>query len=183
MKLIQLFDEVLDSHFKVHPNGSVYDLKEPSIPDYPVTKLKKKGKALVYKFDVDGRIFPFFDNAKPFIHKTSDYVIFNEKENALFVFVVELKSRKLQSAYPQLLASEKFINFVHSMLLAYRQINNLPIAGSDTLFVRHIILALSSPQFTTNIKEENQYRIHKQYGYQYLHKKAGTDLFLENLCT
>ena len=183
MKLIQLFEEILDNNFKVQPNGNTYDLKESSNPNYPITKLKKKGKALVYKFDVDGRIFPFFDYTKSFINKSSDYIIFNEKENALFVFVVELKSNNPQNAHAQLYASEKFVNFISSMVEAYCKINKIPIEGDNEPEIRHIVLSLKSPRFATNVKKDNKYHIHKQFDYQYLHKKAGTDLFLDNLCT
>ena len=182
MTLIQLFEEILDNSFKVKPNGNAYDLVEDSIPNYPITKLKKKGKTLVYKFD-EIRIFPFFNIGKKFINKSSDYVIFNEKEDTLFVFVVELKSNNPKDAYPQLYASEKFVNFVDSMIEAYCKINKIPIQGNTELAIRHIILSLKSPRFATNVKVDNKYYIHKQFGYQYLHKKAGTDLFLENLCT
>lgn len=182
MKLIQLFEEVLDSTFKVKPKGNTYDLKETSIPNYPVTKLRKKGKALVYKFDKK-QIFPFFNSSKEFINKSSDYIIFNEKKDTLFVFVVELKSKNPKDAYPQLFASEKFVNFVHSMVEAYCIINKIPMEGNAGLVIRHIVLSLKSPRFATNVKEDNKYYIHKQYGYKYVHKKAGTDLLLENLCT
>ena len=183
MKPIQLFDEVLDNNFKVQPKGNTYYLEESSNSSYPVTKLRKEGKALVYKFDRVGRLFPFFDEKKGFIHKSSDYIIFNEKENALFVFVVELKSKNPQDAHAQLFASEKFVNFVHSMVEAYCKINKILIVGNDKLAIRHIVLSLKSPRFATNVKEDNKYHIHKQFDYQYLHKRAGTNLFLENLCT
>jgi len=182
MKLIQLFEEILDSTFKEKPEGNTFHLEESSTPNYPVTKLRKKGKTLVYKFD-KVRLFPFFNKDKKPINKSSDYVIFNEKEDTLFVFVVELKSNNPKDAYPQLYASEKFVNFVHSMVEAFCKTNKIPIKGNTELTIRHIVLSLKSPRFATNVKEDNKYYIHKQFGYQYLHKKAGTDLFLENLCT
>jgi len=185
MKLIQLFDEVLDSSFKVQPDSNgIYYLKESSIQDYPDTKLKKEGKAFVYKFDVNGRIFPFFDHRKPFINKSSDYIIFNQKENALFVFVIELKSKSIKKAYQQLFASEKFVDFIYLMAEAYRRINNIPIEGSDDIAIRHIISSFKNrPRPKTNVKGDNKYDTHPNFDYKYIHQKVGIDLFLENLCT
>ena len=184
MKLIQLFDEVLDSSFKVQPDSAgIYYLKESSIQDYPYTKLKKEGKAFVYKFDVDGGIFPFFDYRKSFINKSSDYIIFNQKENALFVFVIELKSKSIKKAYQQLFASEKFVDFIYSMAEAYRRINSISIEGSGEIAIRHIILSKKPPRPKTNVKKDNKYDTHPNFDYKYVHKKVGTNLFLENLCT
>jgi hypothetical protein len=60
--LLQALDDILKLDLKQDTEGGAYILKELENPvDYPVTLIKKRGKALLYKFDTKKvNIFPLF---------------------------------------------------------------------------------------------------------------------------
>ncbi len=180
--LLQLFDEILNNNYKETPVNNTYELTEVNVVNYPITKVKKKGTALVYKFDQSKDLFPFFDIGKPFINKSSDYVIFNKQNEKTFAFIIELKSKRPKDAYKQLLASDKFVKYLNSMAVAYSKIVGEVLNDSEELEIRHIIIALKSPAFATNVRRKSPYHLHKDYGYLYLHWKAGTDFKLDDFC-
>lgn len=73
-------------------------------------------QCLIYKYDKNlskeykGGLFPFFaKNAG--VCKVSDYIVFAERNKALFCILVELKRGRSQT-FPQLKAAKEFVNFV-----------------------------------------------------------------------
>ena len=75
MELLQVIEEIIGDGYRVKPVNNLYELCEENELDYPITKIKTSGPIIVYKFDKEGRLFPFFSQSKEFINKTSDYII------------------------------------------------------------------------------------------------------------
>lgn len=182
MTHLQLFQSIIETQFQKNQVGNAYELKELNEPTYPITKVKKKGKASLYSFDTDDNLFPFFDTGKPFINKACDYMIFVEKGNNLYAFLIELKSRNHKAAYKQLFASEKFVKYLDEMAKAFGKIINDQLNPHSTLEIRHVIVSLKSNSFGTNVRNGIKYKVHSQYNYQYIHWKAGMDLNIDLFC-
>lgn len=88
-------------------------------------KLKVTGDVLVVKLDakVRGKSLPLFhfleDNGKPW-SKRCDFVIFNAREDVLFVYCFEFKSESIpHDVQYQLKASANWIRSLHAIVCSY----------------------------------------------------------------
>jgi hypothetical protein len=74
--LLQALDDILKLDFKQETESGSYVLKEPENPvDYPITILKKKGKALSYQFDTKKvNIFPLFKQEVGFLRNGHEII-------------------------------------------------------------------------------------------------------------
>lgn len=77
--------------------------------NYPIIKQRAVEHAL-FRFDPNEiDFFPYFSDVSG-LKKICDYFLFVEKDDYLYVFVIELKGRG--SAQKQLLASEEFVKYI-----------------------------------------------------------------------
>ena len=81
--------------------------------------IKSGCKSLLFKLDKQlgrefrGGIFPFFNSGNQNVCKVCDYILFAEKNNQIFVLIIELK-RGRNATLPQLKAGECFVDFIAS---------------------------------------------------------------------
>jgi hypothetical protein len=114
---------------------------------------------LSYKYDKElkgfkGGLFPFFAQNKG-VQKISDYVIFAEKGNQLYVLLVELK-RGNASARPQLEAAKCFVSYIISSVKRVKNISIEPQLRCITIseFKRFKKSTQEKPiQYTDNFTE------------------------------
>ncbi|MHB8259553.1 MAG: hypothetical protein ACYDCN_12525 [Bacteroidia bacterium] len=73
-----------------------YVLEEKQEKDFPKTKVNTTGKTLLYKFDEDKKLFPFFQEIKG-AKSMADYVFFVLHKDIVYVFITELSTANLKT--------------------------------------------------------------------------------------
>jgi hypothetical protein len=183
LNLLQKLEEIIKQAFKVAQVGGTLQLEEPEAKGYPVTILKKKGTILAYNFDVkdsNATIFPIFDARVPNLTTIADYIVFYPKNEKLFVFICNLKSKQRGNASKQAEASwllseyivktaERLLNFPNDMPVEYRSLVFTTDPNTPTT------------RFETNVKQE-AYATLERSGLKSKTLKAGEDCFLDALC-
>jgi hypothetical protein len=184
--ILSIIEEILVDDFKESETGGCYELKENKKKDYPITKVKKEGKLLVYSFDKDGfSLFPYFKGVKP-INKCCDYVFFYLRNKILWVFTCELKSGSTQDATKKLYNSNIFISYVMKSLEAYCIVNNKIVNNNilSNIEMRSLILSTKKKHLTplpTNPRKA-KYPTNNKFKFKYLNLQTGTDIQLNTLC-
>ncbi len=171
-ELLNAIDTIIVSRFK---QKSII-LEEPKQVDYPTTSIIKVGKALLYKFEADELdIFPYFNKGMPFLNSMCDYIIFYPYENVMFVFLCELKTKKLTHSSKQVKAAKLLADFLLKM--AERQLN----FKHFQVEYRALIFSTSTKRrFSTSRKSAySQYPASKL---KYKHLKAGRSCYLDHHC-
>jgi hypothetical protein len=171
-ELLNTIDAIIVSRFK--QRAAI--LEEPKEPGYPTTSIIKAGKALLYKFeDEELDIFPYFNKAVPFLNSMCDYIIFYPYENVMFVFLCELKTKKVTHSSKQVESAKLLAEFIVKM--AERQLN----FKSFQVEYRALIFSTSSKRkFSTSRKGDySQYSASKL---KYKHLKAGRSCYLDHHC-
>lgn len=111
MKILNDIGYILHDNFKCKKN---YFEEEDAKMQLPI---KTEGcQFILYKFDKQlgkeykGGLFPFFAKNKG-VCKISDYILFAERENTLYVLVIEMK-RGDEQTLPQLKAALAFAKYI-----------------------------------------------------------------------
>ena len=114
MSKLDIIDEVLNNNYKptdqsklieenVNANGRRFVMNIPIINNHLPFNL--------YRFDPDELdFFPYFSDLSG-LKKISDYILFVEEHNYMYVFLIELK-KGTASAKEQLKATEEFVKYV-----------------------------------------------------------------------
>lgn len=156
-------------------------LVEDNEPSYPPTKIRTQGQFFTLKFGGENRNwFPIFNEKTPYVRKTADYHLFSLKEEALYIYMIELKSKNISDAYIKLAAHQKHIEFIVEMARFYAfarrmPINNLPCE------IKSIIVTTQTKvtnKFGTNARKLPKYNRHPKYAIEYIPHKAGTTIYL-----
>lgn len=169
-ELLNVIDTIIMSKFK----QKAAILEEPKEPGYPTTSIIKVGKALLYKFEA-GDIFPYFNKAVPFLNSMCDYIIFYPYENVMFVFLCELKTKKVNHSSTQVEAAKLLAEFILKM--AARQLN---FKHFHVEYRALIFSTYSKRRFSTSRKGVySQYPASKL---KYKHLKAGRTCYLDHHC-
>jgi hypothetical protein len=175
--LLQALDDILQLDFKVDTERGSYVLKEPENPDdYPITLLKKKSKALLYKFDRKGiNIFPLFKKEIPSLTQICDYIIFYPYKKKMFVFLCELKTTNIKGSSKQLQASEIVANYIVKMAIRY-----LNFKVFDVEYRALVFSTSNTIRFSTHLKKE----VYLEYpnGLKHKHLRAGEVCQLDCHC-
>ncbi len=171
-ELLNAIDAIIVSPFKHRTTI----LEEPKEPGYPTTSIIKVGKALLYKFEADELdIFPYFNKALPFLNSMCDYIIFYPYENVMFVFLCELKTKKVSHSSKQVEAAKLLAEFILKM--AERQLN----FKRFQVEYRALIFSTSSKRrFSTSRK--GVYSEYPASQLKYKHLKAGRSCYLDHHC-
>ncbi len=165
MALINEVEKTLHEAFQCKPNSSnIHYLDEPQAPNYPVTKIKKQGKLLIYKLD-EKNPFPFFKDGQPKL--MCDYLIFYEKKEKTFVILCNLKSRNKSNTHEQIHAGHIFSKFVIETAKRCNPMNQHP-----TFVALHIMKKIF------NETKEEEY----DNGVRYKYHKCGEDCDLYEIC-
>ncbi|MEK8020994.1 MAG: hypothetical protein VSS75_029340 [Candidatus Parabeggiatoa sp.] len=171
-ELLNVIDTIIVSRFKQKPTL----LEEPKAPGYPTTPIIKVGKALLYKFEPDELdLFPYFNKAVPFLNSLCDYIIFYPYENILFVFLCELKTKKVSHSSKQVESAKLLAEFILKM--AERQLN---FKHFQVEYRALIFSTYSKRRFSTSRKG-----VYSQYPashLKYKHLKAGRSCYLDHHC-
>ena len=174
---LQALDDILKFDFKQDTEGGSYILKELENPtDYPITFIKKKGKALSYKFDTkEVDIFPLFKKEVAFLTQICDYIIFYPFEQKMFVFLCELKTNNITGSSKQLQASEILANYIVNMAMKY-----LNLKSFDVEYRALVFSTSNTIRFATNVKKD----VYLEYpsGLKHKHLRAGEDCQLDHHC-
>jgi hypothetical protein len=175
--LLQTLDDILKLDFKQDTESGSYILKEPENPvGYPITIIKKKGKALSYKFDtkkVD--IFPLFKKEVAFLTQICDYIIFYPFEQKMFVFLCELKTNNITGSSKQLQASEILAHYIVKMAIKY-----LNFKSFDVEYRALVFSTSNTIRFATHVKKEAY--LEYPSGLKHKHLRAGEDCQLDHHC-
>jgi hypothetical protein len=178
--LIKL-EEIIERKFKVDSPGGSCRLEEPKALDYPPTILKKTaGNMLVYNFDVldsNQSVFPVFNASAASVTAICDYIVFYPKQDKLFVFLCNLKSKQT-SAKSQAEAGWLFADYI--VQTVRRLLNFMPIR------VEYRSLVFSSdakvPKFMSNVRKDKKYVLLGNSNLPNKLLKAGSDCYLDKLC-
>ncbi len=183
LNLLQKLEETIKQEFKVAQIGGTLQLEEPEAKGYPVTILKKNGAILAYNFDVkdsNKSIFPIFDASIPNLTTIADYIVFYPKNDTLFVFICNLKSKQRGNASKQANASWLLSEYI--VKTVWRLLNfpkNMPVEYRSLIFT-------TDPNEPTTRQETNvkqgAYNTLKGSGLKSKTFKAGEDCYLDNLC-
>jgi len=181
-ELLQALDDILKSQFKRETQSGIYVLEELDEPGYPLTKIKKTGRTLLYRFPHNVEqgidIFPLFDRKVADLTKICDYVVFypyeEEKKAVFFVFLCELKTNNTNGAIKQVQATKILANYLIEM--AQRYLN------FKTFLVEYRALIFSTtniPKLSTKFKPA--YEVSSS-GLKFKHLKVGADCQLNYHC-
>ncbi|MGE5479632.1 MAG: hypothetical protein ACM3U1_04295 [Chloroflexota bacterium] len=152
---INSIDNLISDKYKIQYNENhVYMVEETDSncriknPKKARTTIKSQGINLLYKFDDDKNLLPFFkdvEGAKCMV----DYIYFMEHNNSIFIFLIELSKSKTK--YYQKEASELFIQYViQTSQRIYPQ-------RIQDIYFKYILLKSSSVKLTTKIKPKKNY--------------------------
>jgi hypothetical protein len=178
--LIKL-EEIIDRKFKMDSPGGSYRLEEPKALDYPPTILKKtEGNMLVYNFDVldsNQSVFPIFNASAASVTAICDYIVFYPKNEKLFVFLCNLKSKQT-AAKSQAEAGWLLADYI--VQTVRRLLNFMPVRAE----YRSLVFSLDGkvPKLMSNVRKEKMY---VPLGNSHLLNKllkAGRDCYLDELC-
>jgi hypothetical protein len=146
--LLTTLDEVIKIEFKQDTQGGALILEEPENDDYPVTLIKKQGKALVYKFDQKGvDIFPVFNPSVALLNKICDYVIFYPHNNTMFVFLCELKMTNITGSSKQVQATSLLANYIVKMVQMYLNFRAFKVEYRALIFSTKKIKPITNKRF------------------------------------
>ncbi len=121
MNNISIIEKSLNQKFRKFAKSGKIFLTETNTKNYPKTQIKTQGKILLYSFDTNEKIFPFFDCSEKKLCSINDYVLFAVKENKLFVILCELKSKSNKTM--QLHLTEPFIKFILNRIGLVNKVN------------------------------------------------------------
>jgi hypothetical protein len=170
-ELLNAIDEIIVSRFK--QKTSI--LEESKIVGYPKITIRKTGKALFYKFDTLD-IFPYFNKAVPFLNSMCDYIIFYPYETTLFVFLCELKTKRIHNSSKQLESAKIFAKFIINTAEKHLNFKKFKIE------YRALIFSTSDKRrFSTTVKK-NAYLQYQASNLKYKHLKANRSCYLDHHC-
>ena len=113
MNIIAILNEIIDENFIVNKgSGGSFGLCESALPNYPETTVRPNGVVLACSFDLPGySLFPYFNNLS-LLKKVCDYVVFYPRRGDVFIFLIELKSSRPDTAFKQLFQTKSFVEFL-----------------------------------------------------------------------
>jgi len=181
-ELLQALDDILKSQFKMETQSGICILEEPGEPDYPLIKIKKTGKTLLYRFPHNVEqgidIFPLFDRKMADLTKICDYVIFypykQGDKTTFFVFLCELKTNNTNGAIKQVQATKILANYLIEMAQRYLNFKTFQVEYRALIFSTTNI-----PKLSTKIKPD--YEVSSS-GLKFKHLKTGEDCQLNHHC-
>ncbi|RKZ62722.1 MAG: hypothetical protein DRR08_05385 [Candidatus Parabeggiatoa sp. nov. 2] len=174
--LLQALDNIIKLAFKQDTQGGIFVLEEPYNNDYPVTLIKKRGKALAYQFDKKGfEIYPVFKNEVALVNKVCDYVIFYPYKQTLFVFLCELKTTNITGSSKQVQATEIFANFIVKMAQMYLNFKVFNVEYRALIFSTRTIKSITS-------KKTKEPYLEYPNGLKHKHLRAGEICQLDYHC-
>lgn len=99
--------------FHCSPIGGSYQLIEPQVSGFPVTKIKAGGEVFLCRFDGHAHnLTPFFDKDVERAHAMVDYIAFAESKGTCFVFLIELSKTKPKTY--QRGPAQRFIEYIEA---------------------------------------------------------------------
>jgi len=178
MQILQTIEEIIKREFLITSKGGNYFLSEPTVPNYPRTNIKQKGKMLIYSFDLQDSnttVFPIFNDRKKNLTKICDYLIFYPKDNTLFTFICDLKTSQ-SSAKKQVEAGWVLAEYIINM--ARKELKFIDV----NLEFRAFVFSRSNrSKFASSIKKEKWVELADSKLKNKL-LKAGSTVFLDNHC-
>ncbi|HLP91296.1 MAG TPA: hypothetical protein VK184_22280 [Nostocaceae cyanobacterium] len=132
-ELIDLVKKVIaeDLHSEIHEENCILieEKHEQAKCRYVKIKLKKSGSYFGFSLDQrkgEGKndpIYPFFNPKYPDICKKNDAILFVQKSNHVYVFLIEMKSENPGSYLKQLKSARGFVEFILQRIQIFHQIN------------------------------------------------------------
>lgn len=175
---LQTIDEIIKREFKVDAKGGAYFLEETTLPNYPKTLVKQKGKMLIYSFDVEDSndsVFPIFNSRVEGLTSICDYIIFYPKEKILYTFLCDLKSTAT-SAKKQVESGWVLAKYILNMTQ-----KKLRFKSSEMEFRSLVFSTSNRARFNSSIKKEPYVVLEGSFLKNKL-LAAGKTCYLDNLC-
>ncbi len=107
--MVELIDEIVQDKYKIHNVNGKYVLDEKNEKRFPKTYLKTVGKTILYKFDDDPKLLNFFKDIKN-VKSMADYVLFVEKNDRVFAFIIELSCSRYKDYQQE--STRIFVDFI-----------------------------------------------------------------------
>jgi|SRR5690554_2860017 len=132
--MITALQEILDSRF-LHNSNELIERQQDFSMNVDICSSNKENY-IVYKFDANTNLFPYF-TSKKHLKKICDYVVFFEKGNDLYVAICELKKSNNGNnnsiCNHQLEATKLFVNFIINSL---KRLNNTLITDENVKYYK-----------------------------------------------
>lgn len=176
-EILATLQEIFRRDCQVDVEGGTYILREPKESSYPLTRIRQKGKMLLYSFDLEDSNASIFGLFNPSVQKLTsicDYFTFYPFQGQLYVFICDLKSGKT-SAKSQI--ETGYVLSQHIVQMLRKQLK------FKTIAVECRALVLSTKRYTkgTTTVKNNYIRL-EHSGILKQTLKAGEDIYLDNLC-
>jgi hypothetical protein len=177
MQLLSKIDEIINSSYK--ESGLL--LSEDNVTECQPIRIDKTGVIRIYKFDkaIAGikQLFPFYNDGRA--RSMCDFIIFYPKEDVLFVFICNLKSKQLTNSRDQVFAGHIFSKFI--VQTAARCCNEQDYLSENKIAFRALIFSQKIfSKSVTNSKKLKYQTDNSRLPYQYL--KCGEPCDLDALC-
>ncbi|WP_088230750.1 hypothetical protein [Bacillus cereus] len=142
--MFDVLEQVIEDKFRLTNPGSQLKLSEEQNEKDPKGKglevtFRNTGKCFAFSLDVPGEDpFPIF-KPSPGIKQKNDAIIYFEKNQRKYCFIVELKSNKYVGAFPQLKCGRDFMDYLFTILE-----KNFKVSVKDVEF-KYIIFTTNPP--------------------------------------
>ena len=178
MDILEQLSNIVNSNFGQFCGGEI--ILEETERDSTTKKItiKKTGRLYQTKFDEHIKdapdLFPYFTTEEG-VRKISDYLLFYLKNNKLYIFVCELKSKKAKGSGKQIEAAYIFAQFLVNTLSRMQNFKEIKAEYRGLLF---------SPKGAKkgNSKVKNPYLEYPNSKLKYRHLKDGDIYNLDTLC-
>lgn len=174
MSEYELYNRILASRLKPNNQTALIEKTEKGIHKAEIISDKKTTYTL-YRYDQKEQgdlFFPFFNNthdggrdgagchAPTDLLKFCDYILLAEKNNMLYVLLLELKSGENGDAYKQLDASATFMDYIKATAIRIAEANGYSYFNANNIKVRTIVLKPApKTRPLTNIAKSKQTRL------------------------
>ncbi|MBM2813931.1 MAG: hypothetical protein HW421_693 [Ignavibacteria bacterium] len=158
---LENIDKIINDKFKVRrDNTGKLILEEKKEKKFPKTKITTSGQLILYKFE-NGNILPFLKDSSN-IKSLSDYVLFIEHNDKLFIFIIELSMKR----------KKEYQNESTQLLMDYiiRTSDRINKTKENVIY-KYILLTSKVIKGNTKVKLQDKYNI-----------KAGNELNLKDYC-
>jgi hypothetical protein len=177
--ILQKIEEIIKREFLITAQGGSYFLTEQNEPSFPPTLIKQRGKMLIYSFDTEdsnSAVFPIFNSSVSSLTSIADYIIFYPKNDALFVFICNLKSTNRKGANSQAEAGFLLSEYIVKTTQRMMSFKDFKVEYRSLLFWQGNV-----SRFQTNSKSV-PYDILGNSKLKNLRLEAGQDCILDVLC-
>ncbi|MGS7467768.1 hypothetical protein [Bacillus paranthracis] len=144
--VFDILEQVIDDRFRINNPGSKLELiEEQNLRNREGTEkgvnivFRNTGKCFAFSLDVPGLDpFPIF-KPREGVKQKNDAIIYFERNQKKYCFIIELKSNKYNKAYPQLQSGKDFMEYLFAILD-----KNCGVSVKDVEF-KFIIFTTSPP--------------------------------------